>query len=177
VLPVPHLVPYSASKAALRNLANGFRTEYADEGIQFTTVCAGLMATGGQVHTIYRGDHQQEFRWFTEIDNLPFLAATAEQAAREIVRAIKRGDPENYVTVNAKIMARLAGLFPNWTIRLSTAFNRLLPHHGGGATERRYGYEIPFPQTPLLEAAEENAHDKNQYVAVREETLAAPHGP
>jgi short-subunit dehydrogenase len=45
---VPHLLPYVASKFALTGLSEGLHAELRHKGIRVTTVCPGLMRTGGK---------------------------------------------------------------------------------------------------------------------------------
>jgi NAD(P)-dependent dehydrogenase (short-subunit alcohol dehydrogenase family) len=91
---VPHMAPYSASKFALVGLSEGFRAELRPQGIYVTTVCPGLMRTGSARQALVKGDHKKEYAWFSIADALPGLTMSAEQAARQIWNACRRGDGE-----------------------------------------------------------------------------------
>ena len=68
---VPHLVPYTTSKFALVGLSDGMRAELARDNIIVTTVCPGLMRTGSHLNALFKGQHAEEFTWFSIIDSLP----------------------------------------------------------------------------------------------------------
>src|SRR6185436_12801844 len=101
---VPHLVPYSASKFALVGLSKGMRAELMKDGIKVTTVCPGLMRTGSPRNADFKGQHQLEYAWFSISDALPLLTVSAENAARQVVNACKRGQSELVISVPAKIV-------------------------------------------------------------------------
>ena len=46
-VPVPHLLPYVGAKFALTGFSEGLHAELRQKGIRVTTVCPGLMRTGG----------------------------------------------------------------------------------------------------------------------------------
>ena len=91
---VPHLVPYSASKFALVGLSKGLRAELMKDNVVVTTVCPGLMRTGSPRNADFKGQHRFEYAWFSISDALPLLTVSAENAARQIVQACKRGQAE-----------------------------------------------------------------------------------
>ena len=99
---VPHLVPYSASKFALVGLSKGLRAELMKDGIEVTTVCPGLMRTGSPRNADFKGQHRFEYAWFSISDALPLLTVSAENAARQIVHACKRGQAELVISIPAK---------------------------------------------------------------------------
>jgi NAD(P)-dependent dehydrogenase (short-subunit alcohol dehydrogenase family) len=129
---VPHLVPYSASKFALVGLSQGLRAELADDGIQVTTVCPGLMRTGSPRHALFKGRHREEFAWFSVSDSLPLVSMSAERAARQIVRALRTGRSVRILSLPAQVAARVNGLFPGLTSAVLEAVNRQLPDAEGG---------------------------------------------
>jgi short-subunit dehydrogenase len=109
---VPHLVPYSASKFALVGLSKGLRAELMKDGIKVTTVCPGLMRTGSPRNADFKGKHQYEYAWFSISDALPLLTVSAENAAKQVVRACKRGQAELVISVPAKVAVLFDALFP-----------------------------------------------------------------
>ena len=124
---VPHLIPYSASKFALVGLSEGLRTELARDGIQVVTICPGLMRTGSPRHAEFKGNHRAEYAWFSISDALPGLSMDAGRAAREIVLALRVGEPGRILSMPAKLGALVHGLFPGLTAEVLSAVNRALP--------------------------------------------------
>jgi short-subunit dehydrogenase len=131
---VPHLVPYSASKFALVGLSKGLRAELMKDGIKVTTVCPGLMRTGSPRNADFKGKHRFEYAWFSISDALPLLTVSAENAARQVVQACKRGQAELVISVPAKIAVLFDSLFPETMSQMLALTNRLLPDAGGAGT-------------------------------------------
>ena len=109
------MAPYSASKFALVGLSEGFRAEMRQHGISVTTVCPGLLRTGSPGHAEFKGQQKKEFAWFSIADALPGLTMSAEQAARQIWNACRRGDGEVILSLPAKFLAAFHGLLPGTT--------------------------------------------------------------
>ncbi|HET6387387.1 MAG TPA: SDR family oxidoreductase [Armatimonadota bacterium] len=124
---IPHLAPYCASKFALVGLSDGLRTELAPYGIQVTTVCPGLMRTGSHLNALFKGQHEEEFAWFSVSGALPVSSVDARSAARQILAACRRGAPRLVITVQAKALVLGASLFPGMTARAMALLNRILP--------------------------------------------------
>ena len=146
---IPHLTAYSASKFALTGLSEGFRAELNQYGIYVTTVCPGLLRTGSAQSADMKGQHEKEYAWFSIADALPGFTMSAEQAARRIWNACRRGDGELILSLPAKLLAAFHGLMPGVTTDVLAWFNRALPATGEGLTanERRKGYESETPLT------------------------------
>ncbi len=140
-LPVPHLLPYSASKFALTGLSEGLRVELARHRIAVTTVCPGLMRTGSPRQAAFKGRHRAEYAWFKITGSLPGSSMNVERAARRILLALRRGEPELVLSLPAKAAALFHGVFPGTTIRLMSAANRLLPRPGGIGTRNAAGWQ------------------------------------
>jgi short-subunit dehydrogenase len=145
---VPHLVPYSASKFALVGLSKGLRAELMKDGIKVTTVCPGLMRTGSPRNADFKGKHQFEYAWFSISDSLPLLTVSAENAARQVVDACKRGQAELVISVPAKIAVLFDSLFPEAMSQMLAVANRLLPEPGGVGTERMKGRDSTSTWSP-----------------------------
>jgi NAD(P)-dependent dehydrogenase (short-subunit alcohol dehydrogenase family) len=160
---VPHLAPYTASKFALVGLSDGMRAELARDNIIVTTVCPGLMRTGSHLNALFKGQHSEEFTWFSIIDSLPISSIDARRAARQIVEACRRGDPQLVISIQAQVIALLNAVFPNLSARALTLMNQLLPTPtGAGGDTSKTGWESQSPLAPSLltrlsdRAAEEN---------------------
>jgi len=127
-LAVPHMLPYSAAKFALVGFSEGLHAELRHKGIRVTTVCPGLMRTGGEAHAQFVGDVEFERRWFDFAANIPLVSVTAKHAANKIYSAVTAGRAEVTISPQAWLAARVAGLAPEST-QLATALTNkyLLP--------------------------------------------------
>ena len=161
---VPHLVPYSASKFALSGLSKGLRTELMKDGIKVTTVYPGLMRTGSPRNADFKGQHRFEYAWFSISDSMPLLTVSAENAARQVVQACKRGQAELVISVPAKLAVLFDELFPEAMSQILATANRFLPEPGGVGTERRKGRESTSSWSPswLTTLTEEAALRNNE---------------
>ncbi|MBX6342448.1 MAG: SDR family oxidoreductase, partial [Thermomicrobiaceae bacterium] len=128
---VPHLVPYCTAKFAAVGLSEGLRAELARDGITVTTVVPGLMRTGSYLNALFKGRQEEEFTLFSLGATLPLISMDAERAARQIVRAVKRGEAEPTLSLPAVAAARLVGLAPGLTADIAGLANRLLPEPDG----------------------------------------------
>ena len=124
---VPHLLPYSASKFALVGLSEGMRATLARENVVVTTVCPGLMRTGSARHATLRGQRRAEYAWFSVVDSLPLLSASAERSARRIVDALRHGDAELVLPGLAWLQVKLHALFPALAADVTALLERALP--------------------------------------------------
>ena len=123
---VPHLLPYVASKFALVGFSEGLHAELRHKGIGVTTVCPGLMRTGGEAHADYTGQTKKEQRWFTLAARTPVLTTSVRHAANKIYNAVAAGRAEITITPQAWLAARVAGLAPETTQYLASLANHLL---------------------------------------------------
>lgn len=145
---VPHLLPYSASKFALVGLSKGLRAELMKDGISVTTVCPGLMRTGSPRNADFKGQHRYEYAWFSISDALPLLTVSAENAARQVVRACKRGQAELVISVPAKVAVLFDSLFPELMSQMLGLANQILPAPGGVGTQSIKGRESTSAWSP-----------------------------
>jgi NAD(P)-dependent dehydrogenase (short-subunit alcohol dehydrogenase family) len=163
---IPHLTAYSASKFALVGLSEGFRAELSQYGIYVTTVCPGLLRTGSPGHAEIKGQHKKEYAWFSIADAMPGFTMNAEQAARRIWNASRRGDGELILTLPAKLLAAFHGVLPGTTVDVLAWVNRALPATGesAAANERRKGYEseTPLSRSFLTKLNQQEAKRNNE---------------
>lgn len=146
---VPHLGPYSASKAALVALSDVLRAELAPSGVLVTTVCPGLMRTGSFLHAQFKGDRKREATWFTASSTAPVLTMDAHRAAGRIVAACRRGDAYATFNVFSTLGIRAEGLAPGLTRRVVGLVARLLPESPpGGGGEAVPGWRQPTGWIP-----------------------------
>jgi NAD(P)-dependent dehydrogenase (short-subunit alcohol dehydrogenase family) len=145
---VPHLLPYDASKFALVGLSTGLRTELAKDGILVTTACPTLMRTGSPRNATFKGQHRQEYVWFSIGGALPIASMNADRAANQILRACQNGDGELFITnwFNPAVLA--TQLFPTLTSEALAIVNRILPPMGGIGRREARGFESQSSASP-----------------------------
>jgi len=171
-LAVPHLAPYCASKFALVGLSDALRAELAKDGIAVTTVCPGLMRTGSHLNATFKGEHEREFAWFSAGAALPVVSMNAERAARQILSACQRRQPELIITVQAKLAVVAQALFPNTVARFLALTNSFLPGaNNPEATAKKTGWQsradwMPEIITRLADQATERLNGLRGHSAV-----------
>ncbi len=141
---VPHMLPYSAAKFALVGYSEGLHAELRHKGIRVTTVCPGLLRTGGEAHAKFIGNVDKEKAWFNLSAKTPGIAVSAEHAANKIYNAVSSGRAEITISPQAWLAARFAGLAPETTQLLASLANQYIlpaPLHA-----------IPMPATPHVHA-------------------------
>lgn len=159
---VPHLLPYTASKFALVGLSEGMRAELAKDHVRVTTVVPGLMRTGSPANAMFKGKHREEYAWFAIGDSLPITSMRAERAADQIIEAMRHGDPEVVLSIQAKVMAKLHALAPGLAQRALGIVNRLLPSLGGIGPASAKGRDSESAVAPsLLTASSDRAAERN----------------
>jgi len=175
---VPHLIPYCASKYAFRGLSEGLRAELAADGIVVTTICPGLMRTGSPRNADFKGQHRKEYTWFALGDSLPGFTMSAEEAAKRIILACKRGEAEVVLSLPAKALATCNALFPGLTADLMGLINRfVLPGPGGIGQARAKGKDSASPLAPSwLTILTEWAAERNNEIAPEEREQTAASG-
>ena len=135
-LAVPHMLPYSASKFALAGFSEGLHAELRHKGIRVTTVCPGLLRTGGENHAKFVGDIDREKAWFNFSAKTPLIAASVEYASKVIFNAFADGRAEIIITPQAWLAARAAGLAPETTQWVASLANEyILPNAPGHSFE------------------------------------------
>lgn len=145
-LAVPHLLPYSASKFALVGFSEGLHIELRHKGVRVTTVCPGLMRTGGEDHAHFIGNAAKEAAWFKFSAKTPFIAATVEHAGKVIFAAVASGRPEITITPQAWLAARIAGLAPETTQWAASLANQyILPDAPQEDTSPPFLVPAPMP--------------------------------
>jgi short-subunit dehydrogenase len=147
---VPHLAPYCASKFALAGLSNAMRAELAKDNIYVTSVFPGLMRTGSHINAFFKGQNEKEFAMFSIMNGLPVTSVSAENAARQIVKAIEKGSAELVISPQAKLAAKVNALFPSLTSEILALTNAFLPSTGGVGRGHATGLESTSPFSPSI---------------------------
>jgi NAD(P)-dependent dehydrogenase (short-subunit alcohol dehydrogenase family) len=139
---VPHLLPYDCAKFAAVGLSEGLHAELLRDGIRVTTIVPGLMRTGSFLNAFFKGRQDREYVWFSLGATLPVISMDAERAARQIVRATRRGEAERVLSLPANMLARVHGVMPGVISTLLGIVNALMPRHPGGETAKARGAEL-----------------------------------
>jgi len=163
---VPHLLPYSAGKFALVGFSEGLRGALARDRVFVTTVCPGLMRTGSPRNAWFKGQHREEFAWFSIGDSMPVVSMAATRAARRILEACRNGDAELIMPLSTAVAVKLHGLFPGVGADVMGLVERLLPGPGGIGRDMRRGAESESGWSPsvLTRLGDEAAARNNQLV-------------
>ena len=170
----PLLVPYNSAKFAAVGFSEGLRAELAGKGVRVTTVVPGLMRTGSYYAALFKGRRELIYNLFSPLSATPLTTISGRRAARKIVAAVGRGDPELILTVHANVLTRLHGLAPGLSARVLGGVARLLPK--GGTPDAVPGHEIdsPLHDSALTAPGREAAKDLNQPLAPSSESPRAP---
>ena len=161
---VPHLAPYCASKFALVGLSGAMRVELAKDNIEVTTVCPGLMRTGSHVNAVFKGKNTLEYAWFSISDAFPLASIGAENAAKQIIEACRRGDAEAIISIQAEIAAKANALMPELVSEISGLINQILPSAGGIGEQHALGKDSTSFISPsfLTASIDEKSHQNNE---------------
>jgi short-subunit dehydrogenase len=109
----PGASPYAMSKFAVRALANSITPELRLSGVKVTLISPGFVASN-----LRRVDNQGTFHAGAK-DSIPaWLVMPTDKAARQILRAVARGQREAIITGHGKIFVALERFMP-WLIRLA----------------------------------------------------------
>ncbi len=170
-IPVPHLLPYSASKFAILGYSEGLHAELARFGIAVTTVVPGLMRTGSPPQATFAGQPESEYAMFAPSDSLPLVSVSAEYAARLIAGGVERRAAEVIVSWQARVAILAYRLVPGLVVALMTAVSRVLPD-SGGSREHRYGHESesPLTRSPLDALGHAATRSQNEDLDLRSST-------
>lgn len=164
LVPVPHMLPYDASKAALVGWSEALGAELAGTGVSVTTVCPALMRTGSPRNARFRGRHRKEYAWFSIADSLPLLTIGAERAARRVVRAAERGQARLVMPVAMRAAVAAHALAPGLALGALRGAARWLPAPGGVGERSVPGFASESAWSPSLLTAltERAAREHNQ---------------
>jgi len=124
---IPHLLPYSCAKHAAVAFSEGLRAEVGRNGVKVTTIAPGLMRTGSHRQAQFKGQQIKEAAWFTLGATLPLVSMDAGRAARQIVRAVERGESTKILSWQASLLSRTNGAFPGLVPDILGLVNRMLP--------------------------------------------------
>jgi NAD(P)-dependent dehydrogenase (short-subunit alcohol dehydrogenase family) len=149
-IPVPHMVPYCASKFALVGLSESLRTELTRYGIYVTTVVPGLMRTGSPGNVDVKGQNRKEYAWFVAGDVTPIVSIDPMRVASRILDAAEYGEAEVTLPLAACAAAKLHGLLSGLSTEVISLINRILPSPGGIGRSRRKGSQSDSWMVPQI---------------------------
>jgi short-subunit dehydrogenase len=120
------MLPYTAAKFALVGFSEGLHAELRHKGIRVTTVCPGLMRTGGEAHAHFLGNTEAESRWFNFAAKTPGITVSTRYAANRIFHAVAAGRAEITISPQAWLAARFGGLCPELLQYANALTNHLI---------------------------------------------------
>lgn len=100
---IPARSDYSASKFAVQGFSEALRAEVDKDGIDVLLVCPGLTQTNFSQNML-------EQKALIQMDHLRGM--TAEQVARQTLRAIERGSHETCLSFKGKLLVLVSRFFP-----------------------------------------------------------------
>jgi NAD(P)-dependent dehydrogenase (short-subunit alcohol dehydrogenase family) len=163
---IPHLLPDSCGKFAMRGFSEGLGAELARDRIRVTTVLPWLMRTGSFVNALFKGKREEELAWFSLGATMPILSMTAERAARRIVRACERGEAFLSLGLQAKALRIVHALAPGLTTHILGLVNSLLPEPGGAGpdepAEPGWQHRSPVNERAIRPAGDRAARENNE---------------
>ena len=145
-IPVPHMLPYVAAKFALTGFSEGLHAELRHKGIRVTTVCPGLLRSGGEAHADFVGNIEAEKEWFNLGAKTPIVAADVHHAANRIYNAVQAGRVEMVISPQAWLAARAFGLAPitsQWIASLANQYILPAPLPGGPKVPEHHHHDEP----------------------------------
>ena len=162
-LPVPHLLPYCASKFAFVGFSEGLRAEVARDGVKIVTVIPGLMRTGSPPHATFAGQSQKEYGLFVLSDATPVSSVSVAHAARCIVDGAERGDARVVISWQAKLGRIAYGIAPDLVLNILTIVGYALPD-GGEMPEHRSGFasESALTRSPITAMSRHASETQNE---------------
>lgn len=165
IVPIPHLLPYSSAKFAIRGFSEGLSTEASSYGVKVITINPGLMRTGSFLNARIKAQHEKEYTWFSLASTLPLFSMDTERAAKKILRAIRLGKRTVTLGFPAQSLRLIYAFFPSTTLRVLSWVNRIFP----GPNETSgflpfFGREIKTPVTQVAKKmmGEEKLEEYNQ---------------
>ena len=162
-LPVPHLLPYTASKYAALGFSLGLRTELAEKGISVTTIVPGLMRTGSHRNALFKGAAKKEYSWFSLGSSLPGVSISAKRAARAIVNATWQCRAYAVLGLSARAASALVNAMPGLATEAMGVINRVMPHSADKHIQRGNESRTFISESFLTKLGRNAAKRYNQY--------------
>ncbi|MCG8671715.1 MAG: SDR family NAD(P)-dependent oxidoreductase [Pseudomonadales bacterium] len=110
ILPIPNMMPYTASRYAMVGLSQSLYEELHHQGIGVTMVCPGEVNTG------YFEQNDADMDWYPKISKV-FPVLEPEEVARQVIRAIKKDKREVIFPASLKATLKIYGVAPRFWIK------------------------------------------------------------
>jgi short-subunit dehydrogenase len=162
-MPVPHLLPYTASKHAALGFSLGLGTELAEKGISVTTIVPGLMRTGSHRNALFKGAAKKEYSWFSLGSSVPGVSISAKRAARAIVAAAWERRAYAVLGLSAKTASALVNAMPGLATGAMGMINRVMPHSADKHIQRGNESRTFISESFLTKLGRDAAKRYNQY--------------
>ena len=162
-MPVPHLLPYTASKYAALGFSLGLRTELAEKGISVTTIVPGLMRTGSHRNALFKGAVKKEYSWFSIGSSVPGMSISAKRAARAVVIAAWERRSYAVLGFSAKTASALVNAVPGLATEAMSVINRVMPHSSNKRMQRGNESRTFISESFLTKLGRDAAKRYNQY--------------
>lgn len=146
---MPHLLPYTCAKFAVRGFSEGLQSEVRRRGVHVLTVTPGLMRTGSHLHAEFSGRQSAEYRWFALAATVPGISMEVGRAAKQIVESLIRRDRQLTLTASANTASRVHGAFPELVLHALEWVNTMLPSPSTNG-HRLEGHHLDELQPTLL---------------------------
>lgn len=162
--PTPHMLAYNCGKAAMVALSEGMSVELDRYGVNVLTVKPALMRTGAHRNAVFGGDSPREYAWFRRAALQPGLAMSVSNAAKQIADAVSSGRKTLSLGWEAQWGPLFHQLFPEWSHRLTSSVEKLMPK-GGEQEALRSGEMVAPAAEPLgalMQRWEKKAMAKHQ---------------
>jgi len=104
---------YSSSKHALYGFFETLHAEYYDQNIRVVIVCPGRVQTNISFYALEKDGKQH-----SKMDAGQAGGVTTDQAAKKIVKAIKKQKPEVLVGKKELLMVYIKRFFPSWSRKI-----------------------------------------------------------
>jgi len=128
IVGIPTQSAYNASKFAIRGFAESLREEIESQGVDVLVVCPGGIKTN-----IIRNGRIRDSSAFGRSNEDPakkfdrLAGTTAEQAAKQIFRAVEKDKKRLLIGRDAKLLDRLQRLFPASYHRKLKTLTKIMP--------------------------------------------------
>jgi hypothetical protein len=131
------------------------------------------MRTGSHVNALFKGNHRQEYTWFSVLAALPLASTDARAAAHQIIEAARYGRSHQTITLQARLLALANSVFPRLTAGVMKIANRLLPRFNDTQGYiARPGWESRSPLSPsILTTPIDVAAERNNELGGRDPIL------
>jgi short-subunit dehydrogenase len=161
-VPVPHLLPYVASKFALNGFSQGLRAELDRSGVIVCTVLPGLMRTGSPPHALFSSNSSAEYAWFSAGVATQLSSVSVEYAAKVTIDGVQQGQRIIVISLQANMLHTMQSRFPSVTAALLRLAARFMPYPQGNEERTGAESESAFTASAALALSHKAEETQNQ---------------